>query len=237
MVNKIPGCDPTTRFSIYLHNTLQLSIQEECEKFIKCALKTDKIYSKDSCIDGMRFAIQYKCETQAKKLGKDIKKCEHVLKINKKNANFIGHEYFNNSFRKYRGIIKYYDFPSFKDTSIKLFECYLGDLSRGFDKECENDESFFIFYELPNGKFVIENDDSLASAEFLASTKCVKGMEVPELDNCNFEDEDQQYDIKFIKEGEDLDDDDDGVFIENFGMFVEVIVIEEFNDLVMNWEL
>ena len=67
-------------------------------------------------------------------------------------------------------------------------------------------------------------------------TKCVKGMEYPELVDCNFEDVDQQYDVKFFKDGEIYGDDDDGVFIENFGMFVEVVFIVEYKDMVSFWK-
>ena len=82
--------------------------------------------------------MKKKCFSQAKKMGQDNEKCLQLLRANNTNASFIGQEYFNNAFRKYLGNIKYYDFPSFKN-SVKddnELECYLGDLTKGFDKEC-----------------------------------------------------------------------------------------------------
>ena len=170
--------------------------------------------------------MEKKCYPQAKKMGKSIKKCHHVLQINNANlAYMLSHEFFTSSFKRYKGIIKYYDFPSFKDPSNNIFECYLGDLTKGFENLCRREKSYFNFYELPNGKFVIENSSKVS--RYIGITQCVKGMVVPKLDMCDFDDEDQQYDIRIIKEGEDFND-EEGVFIENFGMFVEVVIIEEY---------
>ena len=49
MVSKIGGCNPSTRVSTYLHNELHLSLVEECEKLISCALSTEKHTSKIYC--------------------------------------------------------------------------------------------------------------------------------------------------------------------------------------------
>lgn len=209
-----------------LHKKLQLSLITECKSLITCALNTSKKLSKDHCLDEFEKDMLKACKPQEKKFDKEAKMCHKLLEINNTYANFLTHDFFTESKKKFLGIIKFYEYPSFKESSNSAdseLECYLGDLKKGFGKECRKKKNLFVFYELENGKFSIEN--SMDISEFVGVTKCVAGMELPELRVCDFEDEGQQYDVRVV--GEDLGED---VFIENFGEFVEVVVVHEFKD-------
>ena len=73
MVSKIGGCNPSTRISKILHDELHLSLVEECEKLINCALNTEKQKTKIYCLEQFDNDMSKKYFPQAKKWLKIVK--------------------------------------------------------------------------------------------------------------------------------------------------------------------
>ena len=226
-LKELLGCVPDTVSMEDVRRELKTNFIPECQKFKKCAFSYSKKKNKKYCANIFLNEIREKCLLKIEELKKDNKEeiCKTIYDINKDMIN-----YFNNKFflpkkrKKYKGKIKYYEFPFFRNNEILenggILECWLDDLNKGVDSECYNENSFFYFYELNNKKIVIENKNGL----------CVKGKDYPYLDTCDYDDELGQYDI-FIynkKNGGYTDGLEDGTFIENFGSFITVIVDKQY---------
>ena len=234
MLDKMTGCNPSTESSKKLEENIELSLYKECKILLECALSKEKHKNKDFCLDQFHDIMKEVCLAKIKKLGGTEKEkvfCDVLILTNNAYTNLISHEYFLNAKRKYEGIIKYYEYPSFKDSfSNDKLECYLGNTmkTKGVGDQCREKKNIYTFYLLPNGKYVIEN--AIGNHKYSLNTFCIIGKENPLFEFCDFEDKEQQYHVRFIKEGKNCEDKAEELFIENFGEFVEVIVTKEYDD-------